>query len=110
LYRNNFLESKSPVTQKKKISASPNTRRASVSSNSSEEGKSTPRRSQRNQPVTNPPTKSQLGKKFRPGQRALREIREMQRTTHLLIRRAPFQRLVKDVQLDIIEPNQPPFR
>lgn len=35
--------------------------------------------------------------RFRPGTRALMEIRKYQRTTHLLLRRAPFCRLVKEV-------------
>ena len=37
-------------------------------------------------------------KRFRPGQRALKEIRHYQRSTELLIRRLPFARLVKEVQ------------
>ena len=36
-------------------------------------------------------------RRFRPGTVALREIRKLQRTTDLLIRRLPFQRLVRDV-------------
>ncbi len=35
--------------------------------------------------------------RFRPGTRAIMEIRQFQRTTHLLLRRAPFCRLVKEV-------------
>ena len=35
--------------------------------------------------------------RFRPGARALREIREYQRTTNLLIRKIPFQRLVREI-------------
>lgn len=38
-------------------------------------------------------------KRFRPGTVALREIRKYQRTTELLIRRAPFQRLVREICL-----------
>lgn len=41
-----------------------------------------------------------IGKKkhrFRPGTVALREIRKYQKTTDLLIRKAPFQRLVREV-------------
>lgn len=36
--------------------------------------------------------------RFRPGTQALREIRRYQRTTDLLIRKLPFQRLVREVQ------------
>jgi histone H3 len=35
--------------------------------------------------------------RFRPGVAALREIRRYQRSTELLIRRLPFQRLVKEI-------------
>merc|ERR1711896_90982 len=35
--------------------------------------------------------------RFRPGTVAIREIRKYQRSTDLLIRRLPFQRLVKDL-------------
>lgn len=37
-------------------------------------------------------------RRFRPGERALREIRHYQKSTELLIRRLPFARLVKEVQ------------
>ena len=36
-------------------------------------------------------------RRYRPGTLALREIRKLQRTTDLLIRRLPFQRLVRDI-------------
>lgn len=36
-------------------------------------------------------------RRYRPGTVALREIRKYQQTTHLLIPKAPFQRLVKEV-------------
>jgi histone H3 len=35
--------------------------------------------------------------RFRPGTVALREIRKYQKSTDLLIRRLPFQRLVRDI-------------
>jgi len=35
--------------------------------------------------------------RFRPGTRALMEIRKYQRSTELVIRRAPFQRLVREI-------------
>ncbi|CAM9485379.1 unnamed protein product [Ectocarpus sp. 6 AP-2014] len=37
-------------------------------------------------------------RRFRPGERALKEIRAYQRTTELLLRKLPFARLVKEVQ------------
>ena len=35
--------------------------------------------------------------RFRPGRKALREIRHYQKTTNLLIRKLPFQRLVREI-------------
>nr|prf histone H3(2) [Tetrahymena pyriformis] len=39
--------------------------------------------------------------KFRPGTVALREIRKYQKTTDLLIRKLPFQRLVRDIAMEM---------
>ena len=39
-------------------------------------------------------------RRFRPGTVALREIRRYQKSTALLLRRAPFQRLVREVASD----------
>lgn len=39
--------------------------------------------------------------RFRPGTVALREIRKYQRNTELLIRKQPFQRLVREIAQDI---------
>uniref|UniRef100_A0A7S3M2P3 Core Histone H2A/H2B/H3 domain-containing protein n=1 Tax=Spumella elongata TaxID=89044 RepID=A0A7S3M2P3_9STRA len=41
-------------------------------------------------------------KRYRPGERALKEIRYYQRSTDLLIRRLPFARLVREVQVSIV--------
>ena len=41
--------------------------------------------------------------RFRPGTVALREIRKYQRSTDLLIRKLPFQRLVREIAHDINE-------
>ena len=41
--------------------------------------------------------KSKKQHRFRPGTVALREIRKYQKSTDLLIRKAPFQRLVREV-------------
>lgn len=38
--------------------------------------------------------------RFRPGTVELREIRRYQKSTELLIRRAPFQRLVREISTD----------
>ena len=35
--------------------------------------------------------------RFRPGTRALMEIRKYQRSTDLLIRKLPFQRLIREI-------------
>eukprot|EP01018_Ginkgo_biloba_P011983 Gb_15586 [translate_table: standard] len=39
--------------------------------------------------------------KFKPGTVALREIRKYQKSTELLIRKLPFQRLVKEIAQDL---------
>jgi hypothetical protein len=43
------------------------------------------------------PTSAWPCRRFRPGTRALMEIRKLQRTTDLLIRVLPFQRLVREI-------------
>jgi len=40
-------------------------------------------------------------RKFRPGTVALREIRKYQKSTDLLIRKLPFQRLVREIVYDL---------
>ena len=40
--------------------------------------------------------------RYRPGTVALREIRRYQKSTELLIRKLPFQRLVREIALDFI--------
>ena len=45
--------------------------------------------------------------RYRPGTVALREIRRYQKSTDLLVRRLPFQRLVREISLDF---KQPPLR
>ncbi|MEW5301823.1 MAG: hypothetical protein WDW36_004658 [Sanguina aurantia] len=42
-------------------------------------------------------TKSRARRKYKKGVVALREIRKYQKTTELLIRKAPFQRLVREI-------------
>ena len=39
-------------------------------------------------------------RRYRPGTVALREIRKYQKSTNLLIRKLPFQRLVREIALD----------
>lgn len=48
-------------------------------------------------PASGSPAKAQK-RRYRPGERALQEIRFYQRNTDLLIRKLPFARLVKEVQ------------
>ncbi|MCH9715600.1 MAG: hypothetical protein K0U52_00735, partial [Gammaproteobacteria bacterium] len=55
-----------------------------------------PRSTQPNPRPTNPKPK-----RYRPGTVALREIRRYQKSTELLIRKLPFQRLVREVAQDI---------
>ena len=44
-----------------------------------------------------PPHQMQKRRRFRPGTVALREIQRYQKSTDLLIRRAPFQRVVQEI-------------
>lgn len=46
-------------------------------------------------------------RRYRPGTKALMEIRRLQRTTHLLIRNLPFQRVVREITQEF---TQVPFR
>jgi len=45
-------------------------------------------------------------RRFRPGTVALREIKQYQRSTELLIRKLPFQRLVKEIMQEIRSPQE----
>lgn len=47
--------------------------------------------------------KKNLHHRYRPGTVALREIRQYQKSTELLIRRAPFQRLVREIAQDSLK-------
>ena len=49
-------------------------------------------------PPSGRPRKS---RRFRPGTQALRQIRKYQRSTELLIRKLPFQRLVREVSQEV---------
>jgi histone H3 len=51
--------------------------------------------------LTKPPTnKTKKPHRYRPGTVALREIRKYQKSTELLIRKLPFQRLVREIAQD----------
>ncbi|VDK71376.1 unnamed protein product [Litomosoides sigmodontis] len=42
-------------------------------------------------------------RRYKPGVRALQEVRRLQRTVNLLIPRAPFQRLVREIAMNVSE-------
>ena len=48
--------------------------------------------------------------RYRPGTVALREIRRLQKSTDLLIRKVPFQRVVKEIAEDFKPNHGEPFR
>jgi len=48
--------------------------------------------------------------RYRPGTVALREIRKYQKSTELLIKKLPFQRLVKQLVRDMTPPYMDPYR
>ena len=63
------------------------------------------RSARRNAPAPN--TRVKKVHKFRPGVKALQEIRKYQRNTNLLIRKLPFQRLVREIVEDLRrDPNE----
>lgn len=45
------------------------------------------------------PAATKRARRYRPGTVALREIRRYQNTTHLLIPRLPFQRLIREITI-----------
>jgi histone H3 len=49
------------------------------------------------------PGKHHKPHRYRPGTVALREIRRYQKSTELLIRKAPFQRLVREIAQNLID-------
>jgi histone H3 len=51
-------------------------------------------------PRTNLPRTQRKPHRFRPGTVAVREIRKYQRSTELLIRKLPFQRLLREITQD----------
>ncbi|OQR91678.1 hypothetical protein ACHHYP_04468 [Achlya hypogyna] len=65
-------------------------------------GGKAPRKQLANKARKHLPTSGAVKKRhrFRPGTVALREIRKYQKTTELLIRRLPFQRLVREISQD----------
>lgn len=48
-------------------------------------------------PVKEQAVAGKTKRRFRPGEKSLKEIRKYQGSTELLIRRAPFQRLVREI-------------
>ena len=52
------------------------------------------RKKPRSQPIGGGVGQERRKRRYRPGQRAIKEIRSYQRSTELLIRRLPFARLV----------------
>ncbi|KAK7275343.1 hypothetical protein RIF29_16456 [Crotalaria pallida] len=55
------------------------------------------RRAEEGEPQPSPGTEGRKKRRYRPGSVALREIRQFQKTFHLLIPAAPFIRLVKQI-------------
>ncbi|XP_065606470.1 histone H3-like centromeric protein A [Cyrtonyx montezumae] len=50
-------------------------------------------------PLVRPPPARPRARRYRPGQKALREIRRYQSSTALLLRRRPFARVVREICL-----------
>ena len=63
------------------------------------------------QPRHPPSGRPRKPRRYRPGTQALRQIRKYQRSTELLIRKLPFQRLVREVSQEVSkELGVDPFR
>jgi len=67
-----------------------------IGGSSSARKSKSPKKTSPKKTLVQDPTKQQ--RRYRPGEKALREIRFYQRNTDLLIRKLPFARLVKEVQ------------
>ena len=52
-------------------------------------------------PRQEPPRRPEGRRKTKPGMAALREIRKLQKSTDLLLRRLPFQRLVREIAIEV---------
>ncbi|XP_061475747.1 histone H3-like centromeric protein A isoform X2 [Rhineura floridana] len=61
--------------------------------------RASPRRPRREQPREEEAGRRRR-RRYRPGQRAMLEIRKYQKTTNLLIRKLPFARVVREICLD----------
>lgn len=59
-----------------------------------------PRPARLSAPATGGTAEGRKKRRYRPGTIALREIRKYQKSTNLLIRRAPFNRLVREITQD----------
>ena len=65
----------------------------------------------KNGPYRGPPKgKVRKPRRYRPGTVALREIRKYQKTTELLIRKIPFQRVVREIVYDLYKDQSYRFR
>ncbi|KAF1938262.1 histone H3 [Clathrospora elynae] len=53
------------------------------------------------------PAPDRAKKRYKPGTVALREIRRYQKTTDLLLRKLPFQRLVREIAQGVVTDNGP---
>ncbi|XP_056429042.1 histone H3-like centromeric protein A isoform X2 [Hyla sarda] len=86
-----------PPPKRPRASAAPKEPRASASRQNPGPSHRSARTTER--PETSRNETKQKTRRYRPGTRALMEIRKYQRTTDLLIQRAPFARLVREICL-----------
>lgn len=70
----------------------------------------TPRKAFKTHAAKRPPSSGPSGlrrvSRFRPGTKALREIRKFQKSTDLLLRKLPFQRVVREIAFNLARPGQ----
>nr|CAG8613460.1 8711_t:CDS:2 [Entrophospora candida] len=51
------------------------------------------------------PIRPSKPRRYKPGTVALREIRQYQKTTNLLLRKLPFSRVVREIAMEILQPD-----
>eukprot|EP01017_Pseudomicrothorax_dubius_P018505 TRINITY_DN2045_c0_g1_i1.p1 TRINITY_DN2045_c0_g1~~TRINITY_DN2045_c0_g1_i1.p1 ORF type:complete len:184 (-),score=24.56 TRINITY_DN2045_c0_g1_i1:92-643(-) len=79
-------------------------RRATTTTRARENVSESARKARNEQP------RDKVQRRFRPGETALSQIRKYKKIPNLLIRKLPFQRLVRDIAHDLVGRQNEPFR
>mmetsp|Transcript_33391 Transcript_33391/g.77042 ORF Transcript_33391/g.77042 Transcript_33391/m.77042 type:complete len:170 (-) Transcript_33391:234-743(-) len=94
-----------PSPTSRSRSAGSSRSRSANSSRSRSPASSASSRSPPSLPPVRPPASAYVSapprRRFRPGTKAIREIRQYQKSTDLLLRKLPFSRIVREIQLGL---------